>query len=556
MRSHAFVLAALCILPVLPLPAASAAPRAPEPVEALGPDAEGGWRLAYLVHRDEAGPVALALDVRREDGAGAVAASARDLGVRALPAGATRVEAPFLPAEGPGTYSVSLVADGTRGPPLVFAPEGGGASARFAFSIEDEPTTLALTNESVNADGKAKAPGEAVVTRAVLRDGNGVGDVDGLRWRLDSPDGTHAEDALPLEAPPEATSAPVEHRLARSPLAAGLHRVTLLAVKDGASVAAATRTFSVRDVPPVLAPATLPVATAGRAGALETQVHLADRNGAPNPLEARVYRGSVRAEAQGFAATLGEPARLPDDEGHGRALVPLRVDVPANATAGAYRVSLYAGGVLVGAVPFEVRAPPAPIDLRVVARHANPRLPATWTVEAPGWDVSQARVTFQATRWDGAPAPGIVARLEGDALRVTGPVDLVPGRYDARLRLELPNGSAGEAAWSFEAGPTLGVRLEAPQVGGREARIVVRNDGGVPVKRLVAEVAPDVARATLLVDGQPLEAKSAGGARRVFSGFTLAPGAAAELVVRLPDGPMPSGPREAEVRVLALPGGA
>lgn len=555
MRPRMLLLLALC----LPVPALAAAPApGPAPVGAAGPDAEGAFLLSYRVERPHAGLAALQLLVQREDGAGVVA-STRDLGARDLPSGASVVEVPFLPGEGPGLYAVSLSADGAPGEPLRFEAGGGaGASARFSFRVPDEPTFLNLTNDAVNADGKVKLPGETVVTRAILADANGVADVDEVRWRADSPEGVFETGPVALDASANATTLALESRHARSPLAAGTHRFTLSAYKDGAPVAAATRTFTVRDVPPTLVSGALPNATLGRDAALEAQAVVADRNGMPGPLEARVYRGSVRAEPAGFAVQMGEPARLADAEGQGRASLALRVAVPANGTAGSYRVSLYANGTFFAALPFDVRPPPAPLDLRVSPRHVTPRLPASWNVEAsPGWDLAQAQATVEVRRWDGAPAQGVTATLEpGGILRVRGPADLEAGRYDARLRLDFANGSAGEASWSFEAGPWMSLHLGTPQVEGREARVVVRNDGGLPLRRLVAEVAPDVAHATLLVDGRSLDARAGPHARRSFAGFELAPGASAELVLRLPDGPLRSGLREAEVRVLALPGGA
>lgn len=555
MRFRSVILVALC----LPVPALAAAPASgPVPLEVVGPDGDGSFLLSYRVERAEAGFVPLSLVVRREDGAGVVESS-RALGAWHLAAGASVVEVPFLPGEGPGSYGVALVADGMAGSALRFeAGAGSGASARFSFRVRDEPTFLNLTGDSVNADGKAKLPGDAVVTRATLQDGNGLVDVDEVRWRADSPEGVFETGRVEFDALPDATTVSLESRFARSPLAAGTHRLTLSALKDGSAVANATRTFLVRDVPPTLLSGSLPNATLGRDASVGTQAVVGDRNGMPGALEARVYRGSVRAEPAGFTVQVGEPVRLGDADGVGRTGLALLVAVPPNATLGSYRVSLYANGTYFGAMPFEVRAPPAPLELRLAPRHVTPRLPASWTVEAsPGWDLAQAVASVEVRRWDGAPAQGVVGHLEpGGILRVSGPADLETGRYDARLRLEFANGSAGEASWSFEAGPWMSVGLGTPSVDGREARVPVRNDGGLPLRRLVAEVAPDVAHATLVVDGRVVEARAGAHGRRSFHGFELAPGASAELVLRLPDGPLRSGPREAEVRVLALPGGA
>jgi hypothetical protein len=646
MRRILALLMALLLLPALP---AHASGDAPAPLDAQGPDAEGAYLLSYLVRRGAAGPASLALDVRREDGDG-VAATARDVGTRELAAGESRVDLPFLPVEGPGDYAVSLVLDGLAGAPLRFAVDnGGGGDARFSFMVPDEPTELALTADAVNGEGKVKSPGEPVVTRATLRDGNGLSGLDGVRYVVETEG--RAVDAGSLAFDANGTSAALESRWARSPAPAGPYVMTLLALRGGVPVANASRTFAVKDVAPALAGGNLTPALAGRAATLATEVLVADRNGAPGPgaLEARVYKASVRMEGQGFRAELGAPAGRPDLDGHGRTAYPLRVSVPREAAAGLYRVSLYAGAAFVGSVPFDVRTAPTLADVRVEAepgggmrvvargageghlgleamgaagahvqagasfaagagevvlslpegaswtapvrwtltlrlaeggealetrngtwspdaggpvlrlapRHVSARLPAAWQVEAPGWDLAQADATVVLTRWDGAPATALAARLEGDVLRVSGPADVEPGRYDAVLRLAFPNGTRAETAWSFEAGPWMRLQVGAPVVQGREARIPLQNAGGLPLRRLVAEVAPEVAEAVLLVDGVEHEARpGVVGARRAFAGFDVPAGASAELVLRLPPGPLPAGAMDARVRLLALPGGA
>lgn len=637
MRPRAFPL----LVPLLlTLPAVAATSPAPAPEGVQGPDADGAYLLSYAVHRDAAGAARLLLHVQREDGAGVVAAT-RDLGQRDLPVGATQVEASFLPLEGAGDYAVSLSVDGVEGAPLRFrAQEGSGGTARFAFAVQDEPTLLALTTDAVNADGKAKSPGEALVTRATLSDGNGLAELDGVRWRVERGADLVEEGALPFDA--AGTSAALESRWARSPAAAGMHRLTLVALKDGHPVANASRTFLLKDVAPVVAGGNLTPALAGRAALLSAELLVADRNGAPGPIEARVYKASTRVEGQGFLASLGEPAPRPDADGFGRTAFALQVRVPEAAAAGLYRVSLYANGTLAGSLPLDVRAPatlatvhaeaapggalrlvargageghleagtvdaaghrvhahapfaagagdvtlpassaagPLRWDLRLLhaeggetletrngtwpadagpvlalaARHVTPRLPASWDVRAPGWDLAHAQATVDLTRWDGAPAAALSARLDGDVLRVTGPADVEPGRYDGTLHVAFPNGTTARVSWSFEAGPWMRLRLGEPIVEGREARIPLHNDGGLPARRLVAEVAPDVAHATLVVDGHAHEPRP--GPRRAFSGFDLPPGATAELVLRLPPGPLPSGARDAQVRLLALTGGA
>lgn len=642
----------LLLILLLTVPSSSAATAA-SGVEARGPDGDGAFDLVFDVERDAGGNATLAFEVEATDDAGARTTGRRELGTQALPAGASRWNASFLPAEGVGDYLVRLLVDGVARASLAFRVERDGASARLVFDVPDEPTEVALTSDTVNADGKLKSPGEAVVTRGTVRDGNGLADLDRVAQRLHASDGALVEETTLALTAANATSGSFEGRIARSPLAAGAYRVQVVALKGGADVASVERTFFARDVAPVL----LAGATSNVTPDADTRqalgVVLGDRNGAPGEgrLEARVYRGSARAEGLGVVALFPDGAadapfssgaRLSDADGHGRTAYDVSLRVPARAPSGSYRVSLYANGTLLGSLPFEVRALPAlanvtattangtlrlaaagtgdgllratlrdekgasstvtvafreghgnvtleapsrertlswnatlfaredgpgvdsregawlrPADgpvLQVTPPRGSARLPAAWRLSADGWDLAAANATIRVTRWDGANATAISAAYEDGRVTLTGAPTLEAGRYQADVTLRFPNGTTAEAAWSFEAGPWMRVQLGEANLSGRQASMPVLNAGGVAIDRLVVEASPASAHLALVVDGQAVAGRALGGGRWSFGAVGLAPGESAQLVVRLPDGPLPSGARAVDVRVLAQPG--
>lgn len=628
------VLLALLLLLSFPLPQAVASSTA-EPAE------EGAWTLRFALDLPEPRRATLSLDVAREDADG-VARGVRALGVADLPAGPSVREVTFLPAEGAGAYDVALLADGERIARVAFDVADEGASARLTYEVPDEPTRLNLTRDDVNDDNKTKSPGEAVITRALLSDGNGVGDVDGVVWRLER-EGAFVDSGLvAFDAAATNTSAPLEHRLARSPFAAGSYRLALHAIQRGAVVATASRAFAIRDVATTLAAGELRAVVPDAAGAQETAIVFADRNGAPaGPLEARVYRGSARVEGAGFSATLGAPRPLADDAGAGRAAAPLTLGWPARAAPGAYRVNVYANGTLAGSIPFEVRALPAlasvaardeggalrldargagngtlmarlddgagnvtrasaafaegngslvlpaprrgaplawtlsvqarpdgavvderngtwtaPADgapVRLVAIHARGRLPSAWRVDTDG-PLEGARAEVTVRRWDGRAEPNVTARLSGDRVRVEGPAGLEAGRYDARMVLTWPNGSASETSWSFEAGPTTRVALGEPRLENGTLVVTVRNEGARTITRLVVETEPAAAQVRWQSGGAAAFAPATRG-RATLTSLSLAPGEEGVLSFALPSGPQRSGAHEAALRVL-VPVGA
>lgn len=367
MPSRAPTLLMLLLLCLPPLVQAQDAPSV-TPVAAT-PDGNGGFHLEYDVMR-AAGNVTLALEVRVVDDAGEGRAGSRALGTRALGAGTTRVNVSFLPAEGPGDYAVALVVDGASSAPLTFRADGSdGASATLTFDVPDEPTRLWLANDTVNADNKLKSPGETLVTRAFVEDGNGLADVERVRWRVTSANVPFTAAGDATLSPLNATTASLEIEFARSPIPAATYRMTLEAARAGTVLAVANRTFIIRNVAPViLAAPTLDVVPDEEQTVVGALV-IGDRNGIDNAsvVESRVYRGSARVERNGFRvdlsgegpnATLGNGSHQLDNDGFGRVAFSMATTVPANATEGTYRISFYSENTLVGTVPLEVRAVP------------------------------------------------------------------------------------------------------------------------------------------------------------------------------------------------------
>lgn len=601
---------------------------------ASGPDDDGAFVLTFDVDVERAGNATLALDVERDD-AGDVERGVRLVGTRWLDAGPRAVDVAFLPAEGAGDYAVTLLLDDAPRANVTFRVEDdGGSSTTVSWDVPDEPTSLTLTDDAVNADGKTKNPGEALLTRATIQDANGLADLTALRALVLRNGSLVAVDEIPL--PQDATSANVEHRFTRSPLASGAYLLVLRAQKGDAVAAEASRTFVIRDVAPTAALA-LPDIVPDEERRVPATVQVADRNGvAPDAaVEVRLYRGSTRVEPQGFQATLGPREPLADENGSGRASHALTLRVPAGASPGSYRASVLVDGTLATSAPFQVLPLPrlasvepeatverlrllvnvthaasvrveltdgsarstvtralgpgiTPIELDPVSNAPRlawnvtlrarpdgpaldaadgewrrdaatppllvrplrplPRTPAIYGLGAEGWDLDGANATLTLARWDGVIVDA-AAQLREGRLRVDAPA-LAAGRYQARLVLQLPNGTLGEATWDEDVAPWVRVTLGNATVSGREARVPVRNDGGVALRGLLAEadgarvVALETAGGTLVLPRAPGE--------RVKLDATLAVGEEALLVLRLPDAPLRAGAHGATVRVLAM----
>ena len=383
------------VLSLLPYPPAAAAHTLA--VGVSGPDPDGAYTLTYDIHRDAARSATLALDVARTDADG-TRTGVRDLGAASLPAGTTRRDIPFLPAEGPGRYVVALVVDGARGGELAFDVDDATATAALRFQVPDEPTLLTLANDSVNADGKLKSPGDPLLTRGTLSDGNGLADIQAFTWSVERAGEDARAGALAL--PSNGTSWSFEHRFDASPFEAGNYTLRLRALKGDAAVATVARTFAIREVAPTFVEGALANVTPDEAVTQTVSVVLADKNGVPeHALESRVYRASTRMENAGFAASLGTPTRLADVDGAARTAYPLTLRVPERATPGAYRVSLYADGALLGSLPFEVRALPTLTSVNATAREGR----LTFDTRGVGEGVLIARLT------DGAGASSLTS---------------------------------------------------------------------------------------------------------------------------------------------------
>lgn len=610
MRRHVAWLLTLLLLPI-----ASPAAPGPTPVEWRWPDGDGGYTLAYDVARAAAGPAHLRLLVTQGDATGT-----RDLGTRDLPAGTTRVELPFLPAEGEGAYSVALEVDGAAGEPLRFDVATAATATSVTWVVPDEPTRLALVNDTVNADGKLKSPGDALVTRARLDDANGMADVRAVEWFVLRGASLVDAGSFPPPGEPNATNATLEHRYARTPLAAGDYSLVLRA--NGAE---ARRTFAIRDVAPTLAALRVENVTLDEDRVVETTAALADRNGwnaTPN-LDARVYRASTRLP---IAVTLGAP--LVDGEA---ARVPLRFTLPQATAPGTLRLSLYVDGALVGSAPFDALAPPrlvnvtarpagdavtlaldlsAPgvVDLRVESGDAVTRttraLPlgaSETTLDAPGhaplarWNVTlrareggpalayaegewtravptlaleplrAGRWRVAADGWDlaGATVNATLARWDGATL--TAPATL----EGDRLALDVRGLEPGRYALALDVRLSNGTRAAASatfdlapwlHVALGEANVTGR-EARVPLRNEGAPIRGLVVEVDGLAAAPVLEsggARHAGTPRGARHAFDvpLATGEDATLVLQLPDGPLPSGAHVARVRVLARGGSA
>lgn len=296
---------------------------------------------------------------------------------------------------GPGRYDFTLVAGGARlddavaslavDVPEVRLDQG---SVNFTLDVEDHPTTLRLASDSVNADGKAKTPGNALITRVVVGDANGLGDVRSVTFayaRNDS--GTLVPVwTRTLAGLGPGLDATLEDRFDLSPMKDAGYVCTVTA--DGTGVVRVQRTFAISDVLPDAALALeaaefLPA----RAGALNATLVVRDANFGTGPLDAsdlaelgalqlRLFKGSTAVAEPGWALAAGGeegPAPLGLDlgaegtrtgrfayrvaAGKGELAVPVEVRIPEGATPGAYRLSVAEASTLASA-PFNVTALP------------------------------------------------------------------------------------------------------------------------------------------------------------------------------------------------------
>jgi hypothetical protein len=384
---------------------------------------------------------------------------------------------------GPGLYTFRVDAGGERlaeaaAELQVAVPDvrADNATANFTIDVEDRPTTLRLASDSVNADGKAKTPGNAVITRVELQDPNGLGDVQRVTFayfRVDAGQRVPVA-ARVLEQPgaalaPGTTQVQLEDRFELAPVKDADYVCRIVAQGTGAPDV--ERTFVITDVRPE---ASLAWHTTSfwpaRAGTVNGTLLVRDANFGTGPLDDTditeldvlhllLYKGSVRVAEPGWsveAASHDGPAPLDLDlqgqgtrstpypyevvAGKGQLALPVAVHVPEGATPGSYRLSVQANSTLASA-GFDVQALPRVTRL-AWAGSALPGQPVGFQVEAAplqGLDALELRAPW------GARLRAPLAELD----TATG-----TARWNGTLDVPLPLDD--DAAWSLTALADLG----------------------------------------------------------------------------------------------------
>jgi hypothetical protein len=315
-------------------------------------------------------------------------------------------QANFTASQGAGAYRVTLRASGPRLAEAnatldLSVPEqtSGQSEVNVTLDVEDAPTQLRLSSDAVNADGKAKLPGSALITRVVLQDANGLGDVRHVTFgyaRNESGTLIPVEEHV-LQAFPNGTEALLEDRFATAPMLAGNYVCTVLAT--GSGTASVARTFVIQDAN---ADATLQFqdskVPATGVSAARAVLALHDGNFGTGSLDRSdvramgffritLYRGSTRVtdadwvlgipglgeSASPWALDLrGEGTRTTRfaysvADGKGQLSLPLEVRVPASAAVGSYRasVALLPSNTTVASATFDVTSPPVVTELSI-----------------------------------------------------------------------------------------------------------------------------------------------------------------------------------------------
>jgi len=412
------------------------------------------------------------------------------------------------------------------------------AEVPYALVVEDAATGLRLVNDSVNADGKVKSPGDALVTRVEVSDANGLDDVATLSFRYFR--GTAEGRRLVAERAFEGldggdrnrTTVLVEDRFAVSPLKDGSYVANVTAVSRAGRLVHVERTFVIRDVAPTLVGWGVPT-TAAPGAAIETVARVGDANFGAGPLDPvpvtalgtltlKAFRGSAAAPgwmlrlngtegtASGVAVSLATlPSTSPavsTEGGLGVLAVPVVAVPPPEAAEGQYRLSLYhtppgaTTAALLGSrtlsIVREARVLSVGLEEDEVARGGALTLAASLL---PGG--ASARVEVTLLQRDGAswiPVGGALWNSTVDALPrngsaavlrhawpEAGALALGPS-YAARLRLLNGNGTTSEHVLPWRLANTAPALTAAP-CDGAPARL----DSRTPLALCAAAADPE-----------------------------------------------------------------
>lgn len=264
---------------------------------------------------------------------------------------------------GPGRYGIALRAHGRwvagESAPLaldVARATDPSSDVPIVAIVPDAPLTIALMADTVNADGKLKRPGEELVTRVRLADGNGLSALARVTFEVlrEGAVVNVTDSALPADRWAR-TTLDLENRFASSPMSAGPYTMRIRAWNDSGPAAVATRTFAIRPVRADTATVTLEASSVltDRAWTLAGSAALGSK-GWERPvdvdgiLQVRVYRGTTQVAWEARAGNVTGPTPLlaplagsdhARSGAHGTATLPIAVTVPAGA-AGSYRVNV------------------------------------------------------------------------------------------------------------------------------------------------------------------------------------------------------------------------
>lgn len=338
---------------------------------------------------------------------------------------------------GAGRYTFTLHAGGARLDDAnasvavqVAEVRRDAASVNFTLDVEDHPTTLRLASDSVNSDGKAKTPGNAVITRVVVGDQNGLADVQRVTfsYQRNTSSGLVLVASRVVEQLGGGTERTLEDRFELSPMKDADYICVVTA--EGTGSPSVQRTFIILDVQPE---ASLALANASfwpaQAGSVEGTLAVRDANFGTGPLDGSdvteletlalmLYKGSTRVSEPGWGVRAGDeegPAPLTLDlrgqgarsstwpysvvNAKGQLSVPVAVTIPEAASPGSYRLSAQSNGTTIASAPFEVQALPRVARFALVGS-AAPGEALAFTAElspAQGLAAAELRTPWGAT---------------------------------------------------------------------------------------------------------------------------------------------------------------